>query len=229
MRSCLALAVVATAACQFEPATAQTWYWCDSARAYYPYVATCPEQWRVVSPALTLPRPDMAAPQAQDACSRPEIRSQGAISWLNSKVGFRDGPSARIIAIEAPITAVGDQRNYYAAKCHLTVVYADGRRESGIAVWDNLGKGPNEPLNVTWESDYSRQAREERERQAREAGERAYTAETSVCFKLLQEAGRSGSDPWDAIDLSNAANACFARADCRVRCGGDPKCIAHMC
>jgi hypothetical protein len=25
-----------------------TWYYCDSAQAYYPYVATCPEGWRAV-------------------------------------------------------------------------------------------------------------------------------------------------------------------------------------
>ncbi len=27
---------------------AQTWYYCDSAQAYYPYVPSCPEPWRQV-------------------------------------------------------------------------------------------------------------------------------------------------------------------------------------
>lgn len=27
---------------------AQSWYYCDSARAYYPYVESCPEGWRAV-------------------------------------------------------------------------------------------------------------------------------------------------------------------------------------
>lgn len=27
----------------------QYWYYCDSAKAYYPYIQTCPEQWRAVS------------------------------------------------------------------------------------------------------------------------------------------------------------------------------------
>lgn len=35
-----------------EPAPAQVptqvWYYCDAARAYYPYVATCPSGWRTV-------------------------------------------------------------------------------------------------------------------------------------------------------------------------------------
>jgi hypothetical protein len=27
---------------------ASNWYYCDSAKAYYPYVTQCPEPWRVV-------------------------------------------------------------------------------------------------------------------------------------------------------------------------------------
>jgi hypothetical protein len=30
----------------------QYWYYCDSAQAYYPYVAQCPEGWRAVTPTL---------------------------------------------------------------------------------------------------------------------------------------------------------------------------------
>lgn len=32
-----------------------TWYYCDAAKAYYPYVGTCPEGWRTV-PATAPPR-----------------------------------------------------------------------------------------------------------------------------------------------------------------------------
>jgi hypothetical protein len=32
------------------PPQPQYWYYCDSAKAYYPYVAQCPEGWRAVSP-----------------------------------------------------------------------------------------------------------------------------------------------------------------------------------
>lgn len=30
------------------PPPQQYWYYCDSARGYYPYVSSCPEQWRAV-------------------------------------------------------------------------------------------------------------------------------------------------------------------------------------
>lgn len=30
------------------PAPQASWYYCDSAKAYYPYVSTCPEGWRAV-------------------------------------------------------------------------------------------------------------------------------------------------------------------------------------
>ncbi len=30
------------------PAPAQSWYYCDSQRGYYPYVANCPGGWRAV-------------------------------------------------------------------------------------------------------------------------------------------------------------------------------------
>jgi hypothetical protein len=35
---------------QPSPLPPQYWYWCDSAQAYYPYVAQCPSGWRAVTP-----------------------------------------------------------------------------------------------------------------------------------------------------------------------------------
>jgi hypothetical protein len=35
-------------AAEEEPPPAQTWYYCDSANKYYPYVASCPEGWQTV-------------------------------------------------------------------------------------------------------------------------------------------------------------------------------------
>jgi hypothetical protein len=32
------------------PAAQQWWYWCPSAKGYYPYVSTCPEGWQRVAP-----------------------------------------------------------------------------------------------------------------------------------------------------------------------------------
>jgi len=33
-----------------QPAPVQPWYYCASARAYYPYVQSCPEGWQQVTP-----------------------------------------------------------------------------------------------------------------------------------------------------------------------------------
>ena len=41
-----------------SPPPAQSWYYCDSAKGYYPYVPSCPEAWRSV-PA----QPPQTAPQ----------------------------------------------------------------------------------------------------------------------------------------------------------------------
>ncbi|HQR54639.1 MAG TPA: hypothetical protein PLW72_01555 [Burkholderiaceae bacterium] len=30
----------------------QWWYWCASARGYYPYVGACPEGWQRVAPQV---------------------------------------------------------------------------------------------------------------------------------------------------------------------------------
>lgn len=68
MRSRLALSVIVLVALQAESARAQSgyWYWCEPARAYYPYVATCPVPWRAVNPAA-----DTAQPSTSGAPARP--------------------------------------------------------------------------------------------------------------------------------------------------------------
>ena len=33
-----------------EPASTDSWYYCDQSKAYYPYVKTCPGGWQKVSP-----------------------------------------------------------------------------------------------------------------------------------------------------------------------------------
>jgi hypothetical protein len=59
-----ALAVVA------EPASAAWWYYCDTAKAYYPYVATCAVPWRavpaqpVVVPPVPVPAPPPVPPSS---------------------------------------------------------------------------------------------------------------------------------------------------------------------
>jgi hypothetical protein len=49
--------VVAPQANIAPPPPAQNWYYCDSAKGYYPYVPSCPEAWRQVpaQPSRTPP------------------------------------------------------------------------------------------------------------------------------------------------------------------------------
>ena len=42
--------VVAPPPVVVQPSSPQYWYYCDSAQAYYPYVAQCPSGWRAVTP-----------------------------------------------------------------------------------------------------------------------------------------------------------------------------------
>lgn len=42
----------AAPAAPVAPAAQQWWYWCNSARAYYPYVNSCPEPWQRVEPQV---------------------------------------------------------------------------------------------------------------------------------------------------------------------------------
>jgi len=39
------------------PPTPTAWYYCNSARSYYPYVTACPEGWQAVAPSLAAPPP----------------------------------------------------------------------------------------------------------------------------------------------------------------------------
>lgn len=50
MRFRLALAVIVLAGLHVEAAAQGLWFWCETARAYYPYVTTCPVPWRPVPP-----------------------------------------------------------------------------------------------------------------------------------------------------------------------------------
>jgi len=74
MRSRLALAVIAAAVCHVELAAADTWYWCEASRAYYPWVQTCPVPWRAVNPATDL-LPHLAAPQPSATGQPPPMQA----------------------------------------------------------------------------------------------------------------------------------------------------------
>jgi hypothetical protein len=37
-----------------------------------------------------------------DPCQRQEVRSAGAVNWLNMKVGAPDGPAKRVASIQSP-------------------------------------------------------------------------------------------------------------------------------
>jgi hypothetical protein len=84
------------------PAQAQSWYYCDPLRTYYPYVKTCPAPWRPVDPANAGGRPvaegaDTQAPVARNVdtgkASRAGLKARGDWwTWRNGLEGsYRDG------------------------------------------------------------------------------------------------------------------------------------------
>ena len=79
-----------TAPGQPTQAAGGTWYYCDAARGYYPYVAECPGGWRAVSaqaPAASQP-PVAAPPQTPPAPSQPVQPSAGSWYYCDSAKAY---------------------------------------------------------------------------------------------------------------------------------------------
>jgi uncharacterized protein YecT (DUF1311 family) len=70
MRYLLAFPLFSLAVLQAEAADAQAWYWCEPARAYYPYVARCPVPWRLVNPSSIASQP-YGSPQSPPMTGQP--------------------------------------------------------------------------------------------------------------------------------------------------------------
>jgi hypothetical protein len=68
MRFRFALALSVLAALQARTAGAQTltWYWCETWRAYYPALISCPAPWRPVYPTTAAPQPSSGAAAFDD-------------------------------------------------------------------------------------------------------------------------------------------------------------------
>lgn len=83
MRFRLAFSLISAAAaiCNVEPAAAQYWYWCDPARAYYPYVTTCAAPWRAVSPQ-PIQQQQQQTYQQQIEQQQEATRQQQLAPWL---------------------------------------------------------------------------------------------------------------------------------------------------
>ena len=85
-------------------------------------------------------------------CDRPELHSQGAINWLNSKVGKPNGPSGRVVGSDGPMVPVGSQQDPHQSNCHVTLIFDNGRREAGTMHFDD-NPFYQQSLNVSWTSD----------------------------------------------------------------------------
>lgn len=74
------------------PCQAQTWYYCDPLRTYYPYVRTCPAPWRPVDPANAGGRPAAQprapAMQAPDSGKAYQAGLKAREDWWTWHVGL---------------------------------------------------------------------------------------------------------------------------------------------
>jgi len=113
-----------------------------------------------------------------DPCQRQEVRSAGAINWLNMKIGAPDGPTKRVVSIQSPSgSGYGG-----AVSCRAFLVFEDGTTQVGqLTVIDPGGAAP---LSVTWRSDMQAAAR----RQVApplpvetEASDRAWGSDYATC------------------------------------------------
>lgn len=95
--------------------------------------------------------------KSNDTCQRAEMRSAGAVSWLNSKVGKRDGPARRVIAIEDLRGETGSGGS--SISCQGALVMEGGLREIGTVSFHDPGDGA--AMNVSWESDVAKATRQD--------------------------------------------------------------------
>src|SRR5258708_26711580 len=80
------ICLVSTSAAAQQPAP--KWYWCEPAKAYYPYVQRCQVPWREVDPNLTAPTPAAVAKPDGQVMFQQGLEDRGAWEdWLNSLSG----------------------------------------------------------------------------------------------------------------------------------------------
>jgi len=86
-----------------QPASSTVWYYCDPAKAYYPYVRTCPTPWREVAgraaPAQTQ-APAAAPVQSEATPQQPATFSLGDVLFESGKADLRTaarGPLDQLI------------------------------------------------------------------------------------------------------------------------------------
>ena len=108
MRNCLAIGLVVAVVLPHS-ANAASWYYCDSAHAYYPNVSTCPEQWREIPAApptnqVSAPTPISPAVPPQRVAPTAEAKPPSLIpadassahsQAVDESEAFRQGKSDR--------------------------------------------------------------------------------------------------------------------------------------
>jgi uncharacterized tellurite resistance protein B-like protein len=110
-------------------AMAESWLYCDSAKAYYPYVSTCPEPWRRVNPVpAEIQQPAIsgdAEPQPASDHSAPikESASVPISSIREANTAYDKGDYAEALLEVMPLAQQGDS----AAQNLLGEIYKNGK------------------------------------------------------------------------------------------------------
>lgn len=152
-------------------------------------------------------------PVPNDRCMYPQIRSAGAISYLNANVGKPGGPPGPVVTIENPRTPQGMIESPENLTCHATIIFRGGSRQSGDISFYN--PGGNAPLDVSWVSD-SQMAEERRAHERaieRKAQECSREARAQIPFIL-----DLGSRPF-IVKTSNATDESY---------GGTMQCFLYL-
>jgi hypothetical protein len=102
MKSVIAAAAI-MAACS-QAVAAPSWYYCDPAQAYYPYVKSCPVPWREVIPSMPLD-------------SRPPVARRDQAHATPSPVLSVPEPATHSDKLDAVVKALLGREDYLNDKC----------------------------------------------------------------------------------------------------------------
>jgi hypothetical protein len=121
-----------------------------------------------------------------DACLESALRSPGAVSLLNAKIGQPDGPSRRVAEIES-LDGYNTRVNGYSALfgCRGTLLLEGGARERGTLTVDVSAK------SLSWESDTAKKRRTETPESAAmraAVGNYCATASPAACSYFTSQA-----------------------------------------
>lgn len=150
---------------------AESWYYCDSAKAYYPYVTGCPEPWREVKPSSTPAASSVDTTIQSGEASSGVVASTASSSVDTAMVAFNKGEYDKALLQAAPSAKQGNvidqnilgrmylegkgiKQNYEQAQYWFLKAanqgYANSQHNLGLMYVDGRGVNQNYAQGIEW-------------------------------------------------------------------------------